>query len=133
KLHLARDEQNRRFWAQDKQWLEPPGFDQLSGATLGLVGLGAVGSALATRARMLGMRVHAVRRRPSADPAPADRQWGHNRLSPLLRTSDWLGLAAPLPPGTRRASGQEEMARVRKHARIMTPGHERAHHERRPR
>jgi phosphoglycerate dehydrogenase-like enzyme len=122
KLHLARDEQNRRVWAQNRQWLEPPGFDQLSGATLGLVGMGAVGSALAARARMLGMRVHAVRRHPSADPAPADEQWGSDRLPELLRTSDWLVLAVPLTSETRGRIGRQELALMPRHARIVNLG-----------
>ena len=126
KLHLARDEQNRRVWAQARQWSEPPGFDQLSGATLGLIGLGAVGSALAARARALGMRVHAVRRHPAAvmvpGPAPADEQWGSDRLPELLRTSDWLVLAAPLTPDTRGLIGRAELALMPKHARIVNLG-----------
>jgi phosphoglycerate dehydrogenase-like enzyme len=122
KLHLARDEQNRRVWAQNRQWLEPPGFDQLSGATLGLVGMGAVGSALAARARMLGMRVHAVRRHPSADPAPADEQWGSDRLPELLRTSDWLVLAVPLTSETRGRIGRQELALMPRRARIVNLG-----------
>ncbi|MGH7730361.1 MAG: NAD(P)-dependent oxidoreductase, partial [Candidatus Eiseniibacteriota bacterium] len=57
KLHLARDHQARRHWSQDEQWGEPPPFGQLAGSTLGIVGLGAVGQALAERARAFGMSV----------------------------------------------------------------------------
>lgn len=122
KLHLARDAQARRHWSQEEQWTQGPPFDQLEGATLGVLGFGAVGGAIAARARTLGMRVCAVRRRPAADPAPADEQWGPNRLPELIRTSDWLVLAAPLTPETRGVIGRGQLALMPKHARLVNLG-----------
>src|SRR5262249_55626613 len=75
KLHRARDAQRAHAWAQESLWEESPAIGSLAGGTLGLVGLGAVGSAIATRARAMGMKVIALRRRPAQDPAPADEQW----------------------------------------------------------
>jgi len=117
KLHLARDAQRRGHWSQEEQWASAPPIDQLAGATLGLVGLGAVGGAIAARARSLGMRVRAVRRHPAHDPAPADEQWGSERLHELIRTSDWLVLAAPLTPETRGVIGRAELALMPPEAR----------------
>jgi phosphoglycerate dehydrogenase-like enzyme len=122
KLHLARDAQKHSHWSQKEQWTQGPPFDQLEGATLGLVGLGAVGGAIAARARMLGMRVRAVRKHPALDPAPADEQWGRDRLPELIRTSDWLVLAAPLTPETRGVIGRAELALMPKHARLVNLG-----------
>ena len=70
KLHLSRDLQRERRWDQAGLWTEPPPFGQLAGGTLGLVGLGAVGAALAERAVALGVRVIAVRPHPARDPRP---------------------------------------------------------------
>ncbi|MBI3539961.1 MAG: hypothetical protein HY076_06780, partial [Candidatus Eisenbacteria bacterium] len=94
KLHLARDAQAERRWTQDEQFRSAVPFGQLDGATLGIVGFGAVGRALAQRAHALGMRVLAVRRRPADPPAPADAQWGVDRLGDLLEQSDWVVLVA---------------------------------------
>src|SRR5258706_10575629 len=91
KLHLARDAQSRAAWEQEAQWPAPPPFGQLTGTTLGLVGLGAVGTALAERARSLGMTVLAVRPHPAPDPAPAPEQWGIGRLGELMERVGWLG------------------------------------------
>jgi phosphoglycerate dehydrogenase-like enzyme len=122
KLHLARDAQAHRRWAQDEQWLEPPPFGQLAGGTLGIVGFGAVGRALAERARALSMRVVAVRRHPCGDPGPAEAQWGPERLPDLLRRSDWLVLAAPLTPETRGLIGRAELALLPRHAILVNLG-----------
>lgn len=122
KLHLARDAQARREWAQEEQWSGLPPFGQLAGGTLGLLGFGAVGRALAERARALGMRVLAVRRHPAQDPAPADAQWGPERLPELLDHADWLVLAAPLTPATRGVIGGAELARLPPHAILVNLG-----------
>ena len=122
KLHLARDAQARRQWTQEELWMHDPPLGQLEGSTLGLVGLGAVGSAIATSARALGMRVLAVRRRPASDPFPADVQWGTERLNELIERSDWLVLAAPTTAATRGLIGREALARMRPHAVLINLG-----------
>uniref|UniRef100_A0A832I6Y4 D-2-hydroxyacid dehydrogenase n=1 Tax=Eiseniibacteriota bacterium TaxID=2212470 RepID=A0A832I6Y4_UNCEI len=122
KLHLARDAQARRAWAQRALWTEPPPFAQLEGATLGVFGFGAVGRAIATRARALGMRVLAVRRRPAADPGPAEAQWGPERLGDLCAASDAIVLCAPLTAETRGALDAAALARLRPHAVLVNLG-----------
>jgi len=109
KLHLARDAQLERRWTQDSLWIDPPPYVDLAGTTLGLVGLGTVGTAVATRARALGLKVIAVRRHPAADPAPVDAQWGVERLDDLVAACDWLVLAAPL---TRETGGMMDARRL---------------------
>ena len=122
KLHLARDLQRERRWAQVELWTEPPPFGQLSGGTLGLVGLGAVGSALAERAAALGLRVIAVRPHPAPDPRPAHEQWGLVRLPELLERVDWVVLAAPHTGATRGLIGAAELARMRPGAVLVNLG-----------
>ena len=122
RLHLARDAQRDRRWSQVPLWIEPPGPGQLEGGTLGLLGLGAVGRALAQRAAALGMRVIAVRRHPAREPAPAHEQWGVERLDDLLACADWMVLAAPLTAETRGLIGRERLARLRPTAALVNLG-----------
>jgi phosphoglycerate dehydrogenase-like enzyme len=122
KLHLARDAQRERRWTQREMWSGPPGFGELAGTTLGLVGLGAVGGAVATRARALGLTVIAVRRHPARDPAPAHEQWGVERMHDLLERADWLVLAAPHTPETRGLIGRAELARMKPGAVLVNLG-----------
>jgi phosphoglycerate dehydrogenase-like enzyme len=121
-LHRARDAQRERRWAQDELWSVPPAFGSLSGSTMLLVGLGAVGGAIATRARSLGVRVVAVRRRPQPDPAPADEQRNVDELSRLLPRADWLVLAAPLTAGTRHLIGARELSLLKPSAVVVNVG-----------
>ena len=122
KLHLARDLQNARRWDQSGLWQDPPPFVELTGATLGLVGFGAVGVAVAERAAALGLYVIAVRRHPADDPAPAHAQWPVERLPELLARSDWLVLAPALTPETEGLIGRRELAHMKQGAVLVNLG-----------
>ncbi|MEU8515587.1 NAD(P)-dependent oxidoreductase [Kitasatospora sp. NPDC048722] len=81
---------------------------ELSDLTLGIVGPGLIGTALATRASALGMTVQAHARRPAAPPirhVPS--------LDVLLATSDVVSLHLPLTPRTRHLIGRRELALLR--------------------
>ncbi len=118
---------------------------ELTGKTLGIVGFGDVGLALARRARGIGMRVIALRRSPEgsrAAPAPladlaldplaganphdpsalADEILGPDRLDDLLRESDVVVNAAPLTPATVRLFEREQFARMRSTACFINIG-----------
>ena len=122
KLHLARDAQAARRWDQPRLWGAVPGIGELAGGTLGLVGLGSVGKAIAERARVLGLRVIALRRHPDREPAPVDEQWGPGELPRLIEQSDWLVLAAPLTRETRGLIGARELERARPGAVLINLG-----------
>ncbi len=72
---------------------------QLEGATLGVVGLGRIGRAVARRALAFQMKVLAA----DPDPDPARAMEGVERvgLEELLRRSDVVSLHCPLTPQTR--------------------------------
>lgn len=74
----------------------------VSGATIGIVGLGSIGTAVARRAIGNEMTVVAVRRRASLAPAPAiDGVELLDDLPALFARSDHVVLALPETPGTR--------------------------------
>src|SRR3954463_11930437 len=56
--------QQRHEWGQQKIWDDGRRVRELAGATLGLVGLGCIGSAVARIAKALDMRVMAAREHP---------------------------------------------------------------------
>lgn len=96
--------------AQECSWAP----DELTGKTLGLVGLGAVGSEVARRAKAFGLRVVATRRRPELACMYADDVRGPDELPWLLRESDFVALCAPLTRATRGLVGEDEL-------RLMKP------------
>lgn len=74
-----------------------PPMHRLRGLTLGLIGLGRIGRAVAQRAQGFGLKV--VAHTPSGN----DHGTGCRMVAwpELLATSDWLSLHAPLTPQTR--------------------------------
>jgi len=69
------------------------------GATLGLVGFGRIGRAMAKRASGFDMRV--IYYDPTAQPDPAIAAQPVDSLEDLLRQSDFVSLHTPLTPDTR--------------------------------
>jgi len=122
RLHIARDAQRERRWVQDALVTGTPEIGELSGRTLGLVGLGEVGRAIARRARAFDMRVIAVRRHPQQPADPAHEQWEPGRLPELLERADWLVLVPPLTPATRGLLDRAAFARLKPGARLVNLG-----------
>lgn len=90
---------------------------EISGMTMGIIGMGAIGSAVARRARALGLRVLAIRRTVSqrSPDLVADEVCPPDDLPYLLETSDVVVLATPLTPETRGMIGEAQL-------RTMRPG-----------
>lgn len=76
----------------------------LPDATLGIVGLGAIGAEIARRARAFGMMIRAVDRFPDRMKGTegVDAVWSVDRLPELLAWSDFVVIAAPHTPETER-------------------------------
>lgn len=72
----------------------------LRGATLGIVGYGKIGRAVATRARAFGMRIVYTTRRGQAVP-DSDGDARPRSLEALLSEADIVSLHVPLTPQTR--------------------------------
>ena len=91
---------------------------ELRGKTLGLIGLGQVGSEVARRARGLEMRVIAH------DPyVSQERAQGLGveavTLEELLEQSDFISLHTLLTPATRDILGDEQFAKVKRGVRVI--------------
>jgi phosphoglycerate dehydrogenase-like enzyme len=90
----------------DSQWAVgtpmPPPFPELAGKTLGILGFGHIGEALARRAAAFDMKVCAVRRQAQKDvPAGVSFIGGPDRLDEVLRSADYLAITLSLSPETR--------------------------------
>ncbi|MCC6585961.1 MAG: D-2-hydroxyacid dehydrogenase [Bryobacterales bacterium] len=87
----------------------------LTGSTMGIVGLGGIGTEVAARARAFGMQVIAV------DPINADA-WPLERLHELLAQSDWVVIAAPHTPLTCGLFDQPTIRQMRPSAYLINIG-----------
>jgi len=99
-------------------WIEEPPehwnfapLGWLNTRTLGLVGLGGIGVAIAERALPFGMQVRALRRRP--EPSPLEGVEVVGSLEELLPEADHLVLAAPATPRTRHLINSDTLALVK--------------------
>jgi len=84
---------------------------EVSGTTLGIVGYGRIGAAVARRARAFDMRV-LVHRRATDDP-------DYRPLDDLLRESDVVSLHTPLTPQTLGLISRERLALLRDGATLV--------------
>lgn len=121
-LPFALEHQARAVWAQQafaasrQPWL-------LNGRTLGLIGLGSIGQALATRASALGMSVVALRRQTDAPPAHGvSAVYGRDRLHEMLGQCDVLAIVAPLTPHTDHLIDRTALAALKPGAVVINVG-----------
>jgi phosphoglycerate dehydrogenase-like enzyme len=119
-LHFAKDvprlqrAQAAQLWEQFEPRL-------LKGATLGLVGYGSIGRAVARRARALDMNVIAVRRRQDGDDDGLGVRFlkGPGGLLDLMRTSDAVVVVSALTAETRGLVSREALAALQPHAVLV--------------
>ena len=85
--------------------------EELHGRTLGIVGYGDIGRAIAARAKPFGMRILGLRRRATgkAQDDLADEIWPLDRLRELMAASDDVAVALPLTPETHHLVGEAEI------------------------
>lgn len=82
---------------------EPFDVLEIQGKTLGLVGYGDIGRAVARQAHALGMKILALRRRPelSRDDPNASEVFAADRKQEMLAQSDYVVVTTPLTPESR--------------------------------
>ena len=84
---------------------------QVTGARLGIVGMGGVGQSFARKARGLDMEIH-YHNRKRLDPETEAGAIFHDTLDNLLAVSDFLSLNCPATPGTIGLMNAERIAQM---------------------
>src|SRR4051794_27323478 len=88
----------------------------LGDCTLGVVGLGGIGSEVARRGLAFGMRVLAVDPIRREAPAGVEALWDVDRLPDLLAQSDFVVIAAPHTPATSKLFRRAQLRQMRRTA-----------------
>ena len=110
---LARyfDQQRRKEWRAISR-------GTLSGKTVGILGLGAIGQSVAAACAALGMVVIGTRMRVQPTPGLAEVH-PPEQLGTVLGRSDYLIVTLPLTPKTRHMLGAKELAWLRRESFLI--------------
>lgn len=122
-LYFAKDLPRMLRSKAERRW---DTFDvlELSTQTLGIVGHGDIGRAIARRAKAFGMKVLALRRDTSARPGDedVDQLYANADLHKMLPLCDYVVAAAPLTPQTKHMISTAEFALMKPSAIVMNVG-----------
>lgn len=114
-LHAAA--RDGRWSASDSFTLQTFPMHDLTGATLGIIGAGNLGQAVARLGAAFGMRVLLAEQRGARDLRP-----GRTAFDRVLSESDVLSLHVPLTPAMRNLIGAAEFAQMKPGAIIIHAG-----------
>jgi len=115
--------QQQHTWGQEIAWRAGQRPREVAGATLGLIGLGSIGRAVAKHAAALGMNVIAVREHPeNSKPESILEVLPVSRLDELLARSDYVVLAPPVTPATQNMIGRPQLAKMKPDAFLINVG-----------
>ena len=120
-LYFAKD-LRRMLRSQGEGRWDPFDVEMLAGRTVGLIGYGDIGRAVAERVRAMGMRVIAVRRRPELGSPGTDEVIPVERRGELMATADYVVVSAPLTPATRGLIGPAEIAAMKSSGVLINVG-----------
>jgi phosphoglycerate dehydrogenase-like enzyme len=123
-LYFAKDFR-RMIRSQTAGLWEPFDVLPISGQTVGIVGYGDIGRAVAARVRAMGMKVLAVKRHVSTQKIPdplAERIYGPDHLIEMLSRCDYIVVAVPLNAETLGLIGEAEFAAMKSSVVIINVG-----------
>jgi glycerate dehydrogenase len=120
-LELAHRTGHHAQAVREGRWSSSPDFCfwdhpliELEGLTLGLIGYGQIGRAVATLGRAFGMRVQVHTR-----SQPASEEGTFVDLDTLFRSSDVISLHCPLTPETRHLINADRLRQMKRSAFLL--------------
>lgn len=91
----------------------------LKGCTVGIVGMGHIGSHVAKRAKAFDMRVLGIRRNKNISIENVDTMYGPSELTSVLPVCDYVVLAAPQTDETHHLIAEAEIASMKNSAFLI--------------
>ncbi len=95
---------------------------ELGGSSIGLLGFGHIGKAIAVRAKAFGMRVTVCNRSPVATSSLVDESFGLGQLEAFMGSADAIVVSLPLMEPTRGIVGATALAAMRRQGVIVNVG-----------
>ncbi len=123
-LYFAKD-LRRMIRSQSAGVWDPFDITEIAGQTVGIVGYGDIGRAVATRVRAMGMQVLAAKRHGpplyNVDPL-VNRIYAPAQRLEMLALCDYVVVAAPLTAETRAMIGEAEFGAMKPEAVVINLG-----------
>ena len=107
-FHIFLRQQLQRNWAKEAPVLH------LADTTLGVIGLGGIGTAVAKRGAAAEMRVIATNAVAIEKPEFVDALWGLDRLDDLLTEADFVVSCVPHTPETFKMINTDQLSQMKK-------------------
>ncbi|MEM7748647.1 MAG: 2-hydroxyacid dehydrogenase [Pseudomonadota bacterium] len=107
-----------RYWAGRSDALRP----ELSGQTIGLLGFGHIGKAIAVRAKAFGMCIHVANRTRATENDIVDKAYALDELPAFMAATDAIVVSLPLNEATAGIVGEIEFSAMQSHAVIINVG-----------
>ena len=123
-LYFAKQFKDCQKFMQTKNWTQwqvAKQMVQLKGKTIGIIGFGSLGKAIAKKAKAFDMKVIATRRlqKKVEHKKTVDELIPVSNLSHLLKNSDFVVIACPLTPVTKNMIGKRELSEMKSTAFII--------------
>lgn len=121
-LYFAKDVPQLQREQRAGKWA-PFEMERIEGKTVGIVGYGDIGRAVATRAHAMGMQIVATKRQVPKEPdVVIERYFRPAELREMLAECDYVVVAAPLTAETRHMMSDAEFAAMKASAVFINVG-----------
>ena len=100
-------------------WMKNESVHEVSGKTLGIIGMGEIGCELARRASVMGMKNIYYKRSPLSAELEGVFDASYRELDDLLRESDYVCVATPQTDETVGMIGAEQIALMKESAYLV--------------
>lgn len=98
---------------QEKHVWERWRGSELNEKTIGIIGVGAIGTRIAELADAFGMRVLGIKKHPDTYPSVVNEIHGPDGLYEVLESSDYVVVSCPLTDETRGLIGRDELSAMK--------------------
>lgn len=105
-IHRGMRQQSQHVWQRYEG-------GEVRGKTLGIVGVGEIGSRVASYGQSFGMTVVGTKRNTETAPDTVDEIYPADELFEVLKRSDYVVVACPLTDETRGLLGQRELTAMK--------------------
>jgi D-2-hydroxyacid dehydrogenase (NADP+) len=111
--------QDQSKWSVQDLWDRPQHLTEINGSVLLIVGYGSIGRELARRAKAFDMIVWGVTRSGKGDKTYTEKIFPAWQLNEALPAADFVVIAAPETSETKHLIGTEQIARMKRGARLI--------------